>query len=139
MYAHVYHLSFFLAFSSFFKIIFLRGNWFKIEQWQRESTWRFACSQETQEPTGEYISRTVKIGCISFMKILLCKLEEPNGYTLCIFLTDLISFITALAAFVWYSDKPAFFVKMKMHVQTENFKEMDGYMQYPLNCYGKRK
>lgn len=72
MYAHVYHLSFFSALSSFFKIIFLRGNWFKIEQWQRESTWRFACSQETQEPTGEYISRTVKIGCISFMKILLC-------------------------------------------------------------------
>lgn len=56
----------------FFLIIFLRGNWFKIEQWQRESTWRFACSQETQEPTREYISRTVKIGCISFMKILLC-------------------------------------------------------------------
>lgn len=63
---------FFSAFSSFFLIIFLRGNWFKIEQWQRESTWRFACSQETQEPTREYISRTVKIGCISFMKILLC-------------------------------------------------------------------
>lgn len=63
---------FFSAFSSFFLIIFLRGNRFKIEQWQRESTWRFACSQETQEPTREYISRTVKIGCISFMKILLC-------------------------------------------------------------------
>lgn len=72
MYAHVYHLSFFPAFSSFFLIIFLRGNRFKIEQWQRESTWRFACSQETQEPAREYISRTVKIGCISFMKILLC-------------------------------------------------------------------
>lgn len=72
MYAHVYHLSFFPAFSSFFLNHFLRGNWFKIEQWQRESTWRFACSQETQEPTREYISRTVKIGCISFMKILLC-------------------------------------------------------------------
>lgn len=62
----------FFCFFFFFLNHFLRGNWFKIEQWQRESTWRFACSQETQEPTGEYISRTVKIGCISFMKILLC-------------------------------------------------------------------
>lgn len=53
---------------SSFNHFFGGENWFKIEQWQRESTWRFACSQETQEPTREYISRTVKIGCISFMK-----------------------------------------------------------------------
>lgn len=63
---------FFFYFVSLFKHFFLGGgNCFKIEQWQRESTWRFACSQETLEPTREYISRTVKIGCISFMKIFV--------------------------------------------------------------------
>lgn len=72
MYARVYHLSFFSTFLRFFNHFFLGGgNCFKIEQWQRESTWRFACSQETLEPTREYISRTVKIGCISFMKIFV--------------------------------------------------------------------
>lgn len=71
MYARVYHLSFFLLFFVFLIIFLGGGNCFKIEQWQRESTWRFACSQETLEPTREYISRTVKIGCISFMKIFV--------------------------------------------------------------------
>lgn len=71
MYAHVYHLSFFLLFLLFFKSIY-EGKLIQ-NRTMAERKYLEICMQPRDAGTHKRVhSRTVKIGCISFMKILLC-------------------------------------------------------------------